>query len=553
MPRKKIEVVELNKKEEKIVLEESTSALALFWKRYGMLVFSFLFILSLLVFGVSLFLFIKNLNTNDEMVIKETSIDVSLADYEAKVISNNALTDDSARNIFANDGEYNSKGEVLLVKTIKKNGFVIKFYSDGMALKIMNDGKSITRINPLSNGGYGINEDGVINGQAQSSTIKVTKTKNYPWGTVTYFSDNSAMVSDSNRDLFVRNANDIKDNYISDNKISYLKETKKVGDSVLKYYHDGTVEVVKGNTSYLVRKPGDLEITSSGVTFKNGNEATIYKTIKTNRGDVIDYYTDGGAIIRNGDKTISVRKSNSIKLKNNDIYEIVDNIYVTESKRVGDTVYYTNGGAVVTYNGKTRYVPENSDITYRGDVISSIGNAAEDLVKETNVDNENVKFFDETAVIKTNDYIAIVPKDTLLLDELGKIKDLDYGKTGGEKPQTFTITNSTNELIHYRVALEQSDLTTVDTRYLRYQLITDSKYVAPTKLSDALWGEDDVGKALNISGINYILVEGTIDKYASDEISLMLWADYDTIPNSQMDKYFIGTIKVYAWTEEEKN
>ena len=33
----------------------------------------------------------------------------------------------------------------------------------------------------------------------------------------------------------------------------------------------------------------------------------------------------------------------------------------------------------------------------------------------------------------------------------------------------------------------------------------------------------------------------------------MLWADYDTIPNSQMDKYFIGTIKVYAWTEEEKN
>ena len=34
MSRKKLDVVELNKKEEQIVLEESKSALALFFKKY---------------------------------------------------------------------------------------------------------------------------------------------------------------------------------------------------------------------------------------------------------------------------------------------------------------------------------------------------------------------------------------------------------------------------------------------------------------------------------------------------------------------------------------
>lgn len=35
-----------------------------------------------------------------------------------------------------------------------------------------------------------------------------------------------------------------------------------------------------------------------------------------------------------------------------------------------------------------------------------------------------------------------------------------------------------------------------------------------------------------------------------DEISLMLWTDYETIPNSMMNKVFLGTIKVYSWINE---
>ena len=33
------------------------------------------------------------------------------------------------------------------------------------------------------------------------------------------------------------------------------------------------------------------------------------------------------------------------------------------------------------------------------------------------------------------------------------------------------------------------------------------------------------------------------------EIKLMLWTDYDTIPNSMQNKYFYGTIRIYAWQE----
>ena len=43
--------------------------------------------------------------------------------------------------------------------------------------------------------------------------------------------------------MFVRASSDISESYISNNKVSYLKETKKVGDITLNYYYDGTIEV----------------------------------------------------------------------------------------------------------------------------------------------------------------------------------------------------------------------------------------------------------------------------------------------------------------------
>ena len=550
MSRKKVEVVELNKKEEQIVLEEKQSALILFWRRHNLIIFLTLLILSLTILGISLMFLIKNMNTNDIPNIKETSVDISLDDYKV-ALGNNALTDESAKERFLNNQKFKNSGEVLLVKKVEHNKFTIKYYSDGTALMILKEGKRATRINPLDNGDYGINDEGIISSKAETSNVTITDTKEYPWGTVNYFSDGSAEVTNSKVDLFVRKAADISDKYISDNKVSYLKDTKNIGNTKLNYYYDGTIEVIKNGTSYLIRNEEDLNTSNNVVTFKNDNEATIYKTEKMSDGVVIDYYTDGGAIIRDGSNTISVRKSNSIVIKNNKIYEIVDNIYVEECKKTKDATYYTNGSAVVNYNGETLYVPENSNIKYNGDTISDIKRDNEKLSNETNNNGENIKTFEETAVITTDNYIAIVPKDKVIYDKEGKIKELLDVDTD-EDIDGFTVTNNTNEKITYRVVIEQSPKTTVNVKYLRYQITAGSKYDGPNKLSDKLWKEDYVSKSLNVKGTNYILIERSLEAFASENVNVMMWTDYDTIPNSEQDKYFYGTIRVYAWTEEDK-
>ena len=550
MPRKKIEVVELNKKEEKIILEEKPSALILFWRRHQLLIFLTLLILSLTILGISLIVTAKNIKNSEEEKIKQVEIETTLDDYIANVTTGNkALTPDSAKSAFQKNSTFKKNGEVLLVKTIDNKNFTINYYSDGTAIKTNKNSNSATRIAALNNGTYGISEKGIINSKAKTSDVIITKTKDYPWGKVTYYSDGSAEISSSDMDIFVRNANDINDNYISDNKVTYLKETKTVGSTKLNYYHDGTIEIIKDGKSYLVRNADDLNISGSDVTFKNNNAATITSSKNLKDGTTIDYYEDGGAIIRNGTNTMSVRKSNSIIIKNNKIYEIVDNIYVTVSKETSSGKYYTNGSAVINYNGTTYYVKENSDIKYKGNNISSIGSNTEKKSKETNNSGENVKIFENTAVVTTNDYIAIVPADKIVYDEKGTIRDLDPVEITDDKNE-FKIFNNTNEKIRYRVVIERSPRTTVNVTYLRYIISTKEWTSEPSKLDNNIWKDDKLADGLNITGTNYILIDSTIEAQDSETISMMLWTDYDTIPNSQQDKYFYGTIKVYAWTEE---
>ena len=550
MPRKKVEVVELNKKKEKILLAEEQPALILFWRRHNLLIFLTMLILSLTIIGVSIMTIIKNLEVNSEPRIKDAnaSVDVSIGDYRVNV--GDSLTAETAEDMFLNNDAFAKNGEVLLVKTVEHSMFTIKYYSDGTALKIMKNKGIVTRINPLANGDYGIKSDGVTSSNAKTVDVVTIKKEDYAWGTVKFYSDGSAEVTGSNMDVFVRNANDIYKNYISDNKVTYLKESKTVGNVKLNYYYDGTVQVVKNDKSYLVRTVDDLNISGSDVSFKNGNQAVIYKTLKMSDDVVIDYYDDGGAIIRDGSKTLSVRKSNSIIIKDNKIYEIVDNKYVDISKTKGNVTYYTNGGAVVdNYNGTTLYVPENSDIKYSGNYINSVGNNTEKLVNETNGNGENVKIFEKTAVIKTDEYIAIVSKDKVVYDAEGRVKEIeDIEVIDGMN--SFTITNNSNERINYLIAIEESPNTSVNVEYLRFQISNNSKHIGTAKFKDAYWEVDSLYKAFNVTGDNYVLIKDTLAPYMSDNIKLMLWADYDTIPNSEQDKYFYGTIKVYAWTEE---
>ena len=78
MSRKKIEVVELNKKEEKIILEEKQSPITIFWLKYRFLIFLTLFILSLTLLIVGILLTIKNASISEVALIKDENIETTL-------------------------------------------------------------------------------------------------------------------------------------------------------------------------------------------------------------------------------------------------------------------------------------------------------------------------------------------------------------------------------------------------------------------------------------------------------------------------------------------
>lgn len=551
MFKKKLNVIELNKKEEKIVLEESSSKFVIFFRKHGKLLFITALIISLTILVTGGILFIKNMQKSNNIKIDLVEVSTTLKDNS--IISVNGIvpiTSETAKKSFMNSNNISS-GEVITVKTLENDNYILKFYSDYTALKIMKNNNHVTKIYSIDDKKYGISDDGVINANAKVSDISVSNTKENSYGTVTYFSDGSAdIVSNDGIDIYVRDANDIKDNYISNNKVSYLKESKKVGSSILNYYEDGTIEVEKDNKKYIIRHDEDIKISNNEITFINNNQASLLKNKKMDDGYTIEYYTDGGAIIKKDNESISVRKSNSIIIKDNKIYEIVDNIYVETSYSNNNVTYYTNGSAVVNYNG-LQYIDDNSNIKYKDNKINKIDGNIEKIVNETNINNENVKMFEETAVIKTDEYIAIIPKDNVLFDSDGLIKELlNNGIDMSDDNNEFTITNNEDRLVKYRVVLEKSDRTNLDTKYIKYQLLAKNEYIESTFLNDKIWKQDNLSKKLNLKKENYILIDSTIEPYDTININLMLWTDYETIPNAMQNKYFYGTIKVYAWVEE---
>lgn len=549
MANKKIEVVELNKKEEKIVLEEKKSALALFFKKNGCLIYIAILLLALILLSVGLYTFFKNIKSTVDGTIAK--VDLETEELETTFIDiygDMSLTDGSAENYFNRTGNFKNSGEVILVNTVKAGGYIIKYYSDGTATKKMKDGFT-TRINALEDGSYGINDEGVINPKAETADVSITYAKKYSWGTVIYYSDGSAEITNSKIELYVRNSEDITENYIADHKVSYQRKSKTIGNSKIYYYYDGTIEVVKNNKSYIVRNEEDIKITNE-VTFPNNNAATITKSKKYADGLIVDYYSDGGAIIKDGTKTISVRKSNSIIIKNNKIYEIVDNIYVEVASKKGKTTYYTNGGATTEYNGTTVYVEENSNIKYNNDkTVKEIENEYEKQTNKVTLEGTTITTFEKTAIVDTEEWMAIVPKDSVLYDSDGTFKEILTSKVK-DNTDDFTITNNTNKIVKYRIVIEKSDRTNLDVNYIKYQLAVKDIYVKPTKLNNKVWEDDSLASKLSAKGTNYILVESIMEPFEKVNVKFMIWTDYETIPNAMQDKYFYGTIKVYAWTEK---
>ena len=554
MSRKKIEVVELNKKENKILLQKKDNWFILLLKRHDFWFYLFLIILGILFISLSIFYAIWKIKTSDtpKIALANEKIEVNFSDEIDGLIFDNILpvTEGYAENEIMKNNKFISKGEILVIKKVESGSYIIYYFSDGYALKVSKD-NNILRIGPLEDGGYGIKDTGEIDINSTTSVVTIKKIVTTDYGTITYYSDGSALITDSIMDMFVRKGTDIHEKYISDNKVSYLKNEEKVGNNTLKYFYDGTMLITNSGYEYIIRNSEDISIKDDNIEFPNNNKATVTSVKKLENNIKVTYYSDGGATISNGSNIISVRKSNSIIIRDNKLIEIIDNDLVEISYKNGNTTYYTNGSATTRYNGEMVYVPDNSDIKYNLDgSINHIDNDYYSQDSDKQLGDKHVSVYDDYTIIEGENEIKIVPTDSVMYDSLGHVKEIEPSEDE-IKNKDITIRNNTNDKINYRVILEKSNNTTLDTQYIRGMLMYNLEYIGPFKLNDKLLKDDNINKQLGIDKTNYVLLDTSLEAYQMDKINLSLWTDYDTIPNEMMNKVFLGTIKIYAYVIEE--
>lgn len=549
MSKKKYDVVELNKKENKILLEKKQNMFILFLNKMGPLFSILLLLIGIGLVSLSLMLIVKKLLMSEEPNIKDAKITVKFLDDISDVTMKNItpIPENTAVNSFKNSNVFASNGEILIYKKVEASSYIIYYFSDKSALKLNKEDNTVIRIAPINNE-YGISDNGTINMSAKMSNINIDNIKDTKYGKITYFTDGSALITNSDIDMFVRNSLDIKENYISNNKVSYLKNTNIENGIEINNFYDGSILINYNGTNYIVRNNDDIKVNGKNITFPNNNQATLTKSISLENNIRIDYYSDGSAIVKDGSKIISVRKSNSIIIKNNTLIEIIDNVEVSIASTKDNTTYYTNGSATTKYNNVLVFVADNSQIKYKDNNVIIEDNYKE-LTRESYLNNEDIFIFDDITIVTKDNKTIITNASNVIMDSDGYIKEI-INNTIEDDKFSFTISNDTNEEINYRVVIESSEKTTLDTKYMRYILSYNNIYTNPSKLEDNIWKYDKLSEKLNLNGINYILLEKSLEAYQMDEISLMLWTDYETIPNSMMNKAFLGTIKVYSWINE---
>lgn len=550
---RKLWVKEHDEENKHIVLEEENTLFALF-RRYGKLLFLVLLLLLLIVFSLLGFYILK-LDKSDITENNYEPLSISFEGLEDMTNLNGLpVTDSYAKGMFDRyyTGDFKKSGEVWALEVVDNKDYKIIFFSDGTSLRIMGD--KVTRFAPLSNGGYAISKDNKLNKDARVREVTILNTENIFEGKVYHFSDGSSYIESRIGNVFVRNSKDINNNYISDNKVSYFDSKKDIDDISITYYTDGTTIIEKDGTKYLVRDKNDFIYENGKLSFPNDNSSNIIKTVTYDNGIIIDYYSDGGAIIKQGSNTISVRKSNSIVISGNKFIAVESSRYVDISKeRVtsdgSKIIYLTNGDAIVDYpDGRVNlYVKENSNIKYSNNDIRTVGDNYEKETVNKTINGRVIREFESVTYIDPyDDKKIVVDKGNVLYDSDGDIKSLKDEETDKVKGGSLLINNNSSKELSYRVVLEESDKTTLDSKYIKYMFSANGE-VSSDFLNKNVW---KLGSELKdnkkIDKTTYIIYDGKIEPMSFVELNLILWTDYETIGNDMMSKAFIGTVKVYA-------
>ena len=541
---KRVTVKKIDEEKREIILEKKDKPLFIFFRNHWLILFITALILSLTIFILAVIYTVSSLVNSNSPTISKVPISASFGDeLTAKINDSGPISEAYVNGLFNQDVSGYDYGIILINDTVRndKGKYSIIFYSDGTAKKVYDNGK-ITRISSLDNGEYGISKNGDINVNARTLDITITKKEKFSYGTITYYSDGSAEILDGDGKviMLIRDSNSLSKNSILNSIVAVYDED----NGTITKYTDGTTLVLKDNTYYIT---SGTDVSDTSKLFKEVGRDNL------SDGRTIIYFSNGSAVIKDGKDSISVRKSNAINVINNKIFDIKDSNYVKvcDSKKLRDgrdITFYTDGSAVIKDGNKYQYVSDSNNVIMdtNGNVVRVDGDVLNNSSVITNDGNKTINFGDISLVELDDGSIIIGKNNDLIFDSLGNFKG--FNVDNDSDLIKFTVSNNNSSNVKYVVVFEESDRSELSVNYVQYKIRSSVSNLTGGKLANRYWSNDKLAGGLNMTGTNYVLLSGTLKEYEKIDVSLFLYVlDDGTVQNEIMDKYYYGTIKVYAW------
>ena len=543
---KRVTVKKIDEEKREIILEKKDKPLFIFFRNHWLILFITALILSLTIFIIAVIYTVSSLVNSNSPTINKVPISASFGDeLTAKINDSGPISEAYVNSLFNQDVSGYDYGIILINDTVRndKEKYSIIFYSDGTAKKVYDNGK-ITRISSLDNREYGISKNGDINVNARTLDITITKKEKFSYGTITYYSDGSAEILDGDGKviMLIRDSNSLSKNSILNSIVTVYDED----NGTITEYTDGTTLVLKDNTYYIT---SGADVSDTSKLFKEVGRDNL------SDGRTIIYFSNGSAVIKDGEDSISVRKSNAINVINNKIFDIKDSYYVKvcDSKKLRDgrdIIFYTDGSAVIKDGNKYQYVSDSNNVIMdtNGNVVRVDGDVLDSSSVITNDGNKTINFGDVSLVELDDGSIIIGKNDDLIFDSLGNFKGFSDDNDCNSDLIKFTVSNNNSSNVKYAVVFEESDRSELSVNYVKYKIRSSISNLTGGKLANRYWSNDKLAGGLDMTGTNYVLLSGTLKEYEKIDVSLFLYVlDDGTIQNEIMDKYYYGTIKVYAW------
>lgn len=543
---KKVTVKKIDEEKREIILEKKDKPLFIFFRNHWLILFITALILSLTIFILAVIYTVSSIVNSNSPTISKVPISASFEDeLTAKINDSGPISEAYVNGLFNQDVSGYDYGIILINDTVRndKEKYSIIFYSDGTAKKVYDNGK-ITRISSLDNGEYGISKNGDINVNARTLDITIARKEKFSYGTITYYSDGSAEILDGDGKviMLIRDSNSLSKNSILNSIVAVYDED----NGTITKYTDGMTLVLKDNTYYIT---SGADVNDTSKLFKEVGRDNL------SDGRTIIYFSNGSAVIKDGKDSISVRKSNAINVINNKIFDIKDSNYVKvcDSKKLRDgrdIIFYTDGSAVIKDGNKYQYVSDSNNVIMdtNGNVVRVDGDVLDSSSFITNEGNKTINFGDVSLVELDDGSIIIGKNDDLIFDSLGNFKGFSDDNDSNSDLIKFTVSNNNSSNVKYAVVFEESDRSELSVNYVQYKIRSSISNLTGGKLANRYWSNDKLAGGLNMTGTNYVLLSGTLKEYEKIDVSLFLYVlDDGTVQNEIMDKYYYGTIKVYAW------